>query len=153
MYRIPAFLLLMAVLAGGLSAVTIETAHTRFYAEDEIRPLSRYFGGDIAGQRFRAVVPSQPDNPGGQYFIARLKDFRPASPASVRMVLYTSASKEPATHEWKLAGVDLKGWLYLGLTGSDWPDEKTRPLAWRIEVLDAAGEIIAHWNSFLWELE
>ena len=135
-----------------LAAVTVESAHTRYYTGAEIRPISGYFGKESHEQRFRTVVPSEADAFRGQYFIARLDDPSPGDLAEARMTYLPSDSKEMRTHTWNLQGLPLKGWLYLGLTGSDWPSPEVQPLAWRIELLDAAGKTLADWKSFLWEM-
>ncbi|HSH10017.1 MAG TPA: hypothetical protein VK995_06485 [Oceanipulchritudo sp.] len=134
------------------SAVSIETAYTRYYEDGEIRPIGQYFGASLIGQGFRSVVASQPDRPAGQYFIAKLEELSAPMPVQARMTLYLSNSKEPTTHTWDLAGASLKKWLYLGLTGTDWPAHEVQPLAWRIELLDAQGTLLAEWKSFLWEM-
>ena len=38
----------------------------------------------------------------------------------------------------------------LGLTGIDWPDRKTHPVAWRLALLNGKGEELASRESFLW---
>lgn len=144
-----ALLLLPLVQAAGLS---VKTAYTRFYEEAEIRPMGQYFGAKLIQQRFRSVVASQPETPAGQYFIVRLADLKSGAPASVRMTLYATDSKEPVARSWDLRQMELKRWLYLGLTGADWPDKEIQPLAWRIEFLDQADVLMAEWKSFLWEL-
>lgn len=135
-----------------LSAVSIKTAYTRYYAESDIRPISQYFGSDISEQGFRSVVASQPADPTGQYFILRLEDWKSASLSSVRMTLFSTDSKESSTRTWTLDGKKLENWLYLGLTGADWKTDEVRPLAWRIELLDGSGQAVAEWKSFLWEM-
>jgi len=68
------------------------------------------------------------------------------------MTLYASDRRDPITRTWDLAGTRLDNWLYLGLTGADWPGEDVHPLAWRIELLDTGGNLLAEWKSFLWEM-
>ena len=142
------------LLLGGISAsgVTIDTAYTRFYEEGEIRPIGQYFGGKLSRQGYRSVIASQAEDPAGQYFIIRLKEWKSASVAEARMTLFATDSKEPSQRSWQLSGKKLDDWLYLGLTGTDWPSEGVRPLAWRVELLDAEGNILADWKSFLWEM-
>jgi len=41
--------------------------------------------------------------------------------------------------------------LNLGLTGTDWPDAKTNPVAWKLDVLAADGRVLASEKSYLWE--
>jgi hypothetical protein len=147
---VPFLIFLIAVVPA--SSLTIETAYTRYYDEGGIRPIGQYFGASLTGQGFRTVIPSQPEEPAGQYFIIRLEDAKSAPVATARMTLYTTESKVASTRQWELAGTELDNWLYLGLTGTDWPDEDVRPLAWHIEILDAGGAVLTEWKSFLWEL-
>jgi hypothetical protein len=37
-----------------------------------------------------------------------------------------------------------------GLTGADWPQPEARPVAWRLRVLNGAGQELAAEQSFLW---
>lgn len=150
MQRIWIALFLLIAPASLVPGLTIETAYTRYYEEGDIRPIGQYFGGQLAGQGFRTVIASQPDSPGGQYFIAQLRDTRTGQAGSARMTLYTTESKDPFTWSWDLSGIALDRWIYLGLTGSDWPEEAVQPLAWHIELLDSAGKVVAEWKSFLW---
>ncbi len=141
----------LMVIPLSLSGVTIKTAYTRYYEDGEIRPIRQYFGGNLKWQGFRTVIASDPSTPAGQYFIAKLGDARKGQASQVRMTLYSSDSKNVSVHSWDLTGESLSGWLYLGLTGKDWPSEEVKPLAWKIEILN--GEtLIAEWNSFLWEM-
>ncbi|MGC9450532.1 MAG: hypothetical protein ACP5I4_03720 [Oceanipulchritudo sp.] len=144
-------LLLLPVLQPA-AGVLIQSAHSRFYEEGEIRPVSQYFGSSLAEQRFRTVIPSDPENPSGQYFILRLEREGGPEPALARISLFSSNSKDMRRHEWSLAGKPLKGWLYLGLTGVDWSSGEVSPMAWRIELLDTEGTLLAEWKSFLWEM-
>jgi hypothetical protein len=153
MQRLP---ILLAILSIGLPTLshglTIETAYTRQYAADEIRTIGNHLGEPLANQGFRTVVASQPKKPGGQYFILHLQDKESATPAVARMTLFTTDRKDSVEHSWNIPAGDLDSWLYLGLTGSDWADSDVRPLAWRIELLDSSGAVLAEWKSFLWEM-
>jgi hypothetical protein len=153
MHALSRFLLpVLFLLPATAWALTIETAFTRHYGSDQIRPLVNYLVKALNDQRFRTVLPSRPTDPEGQYFILKLGEPESRPPAGARMTLYTTAGKEPGTWEWELSGSDLRKWLYLGLTGEDWPDEAVRPMAWRVELLDASGQVLAEWKSFLWEM-
>ncbi len=68
------------------------------------------------------------------------------------MSYFVSTSKDPIEYSWDLSGKRLRKWLYLGLTGPDWPSPEIEPLAWKIELLDASGSVLAEWKSFLWEM-
>jgi hypothetical protein len=151
MQRFPFAILLLMIVPLSLSGVTIKTAYTRYYEDGEIRPIRQYFGGTLKLQGFRTVIASDPSTPEGQYFIAKLDDGKKGQANKVRMTLYSSDSKNATVHNWDLGGESLSGWLYLGLTGKDWPSDEVKPLAWRIEILN--GEtLLAEWKSFLWEM-
>lgn len=148
-----AFLLILALAATGrANALTVDTAYTRYYEAGEIRPISQYFGGALTGQGFRTVLPSQAGEPTGQYFIAKLKDIDPVAPAQARITILLSNTKKLSTHTWDLDGKNLRKWIYLGLTGSDWPSDDIQPMAWFVEFLDAEGNVLADWKSFLWQM-
>lgn len=144
-----AFILLPLVQLPGMA---ISSAYSRYYEDGEIRPIGQYFGGKLTGQGFRTVMASQPDHPAGQYFIARLEDAGGANAATARMSYFVSDKKDAISFEWDISGENLRGWLYLGLTGSDWPSEDIQPLAWKIELLDGSGNTLVEWKSFLWEM-
>ena len=152
MHRAILFLILSLAAGSQALAVTVDTAYTRYYESDEIRPISQYFGGALTGQGFRTVIPSQPAEPRGQYFIARLEDTDSTPPLQARITIILSNSKELSTYTWDLGGKTLRKWLYLGLTGTDWPFDDIQPMAWHVEFLDANGSVLADWKSFLWEM-
>ena len=153
MQRISILLTLLSLFASTLAnGLEIETAYTRTYAADEIRTLSNHLGASLSEQGFRTVVASQPDQPGGQYFILHLEKMASGSPSTARMTLYTTVDKKSSVHSWDLPGNKLENWLYLGLTGRDWPGEDVQPLAWKSELLDSSGTILTEWKSFLWEM-
>jgi hypothetical protein len=152
MHRLMISLCLVLLLLTQAAAVTIETAHSQFFNEEEIRPISQYFGSALGKQRFRTVVASDPGNPAGHYFVAKLTDHGGNAPASARLTCLPSDRKKELEHTWNLAGKELKGWLYLGLTGGDWPDPEVQPMAWRLELLGDDGSVLAEWKSFLWEM-
>ena len=136
-----------------LHGMQVKTAYTRHYQAEEIRTVTQYFVTTLIGNRFRTIISSDPDNPTGQYFIIKLQDTPDSKPVNAHMILYKTDSKEPEEWTWALGDIRLDTWLYLGLTGADWPDEEIQPLAWRLEFLDASGAQVAWWNSFLWERE
>jgi len=140
------------VLCQPLAALEVETAFNRYYAASEIRPLSTLAGQSLQQQGFRTVVPSDPIHPAGQYFIVGLADKGQAGPASVELSYYRTDSKDLRSHVWSLEDVTMKKWLYLGLTGEDWPDADLQPLAWRLLLLDQEGKVLDEWKSFLWEM-
>jgi hypothetical protein len=152
MHRFIFVLALLVLPLSHLAGISINSGYSRYYDAGEIRPIGQYFGSSLAGQGFRTVIASQPEDPAGQYFIARLEDADDSGAITARMTYFISDSKEARTHDWDLAGENLRGWLYLGLTGSDWSSDDVQPLAWKIELLDSNESVLAEWKSFLWEM-
>lgn len=148
--KIAALLLFMPFVQ--LMAVSIESAYTRYYEAGEIRPIRQYFGASLRRQGFRTVIASQPDTPAGQYFIAKLDRGTTQSATSARLTIYPSVGKDQMEFTLNLSGETLPAWLYLGLTGSDWPDPEIQPMAWKIELLGPGSTVVAEWKSFLWEM-
>ena len=152
MKRIRIIALLLCMPLGQLMGVSIESAYTRYYEAGEIRPIRQYFGASLKWQGFRTVIASQPDKPAGQYFIAKLDNLELQGASSARLTIYPSKGKDSLEFTLSLAGESLRKWLYLGLTGTDWPDPDIQPMAWRIELLGPGNTVMAEWKSFLWEM-
>ena len=53
--------------------------------------------------------------------------------------------KIPLTHQ-NISGREV----FIGLTGTDWPDSSVEPIAWSLALVDADEKIIAQTQSFLW---
>lgn len=153
-------LLRLTLLAGLFLPLTalagIEQALLRFYSAEELTTFSTYLGRSTGHQAqrqgFRTLVPSDPENRSGQYFMLRVDRavLRQASHARIQWI--ATDSKEVRLLELALPNPIETPWLYLGLTGKDWPQgAAVEPLAWRIELTDTGGRMIAEWSSFLWE--
>ena len=41
--------------------------------------------------------------------------------------------------------------MFLGITGQDWPLQKYKVLAWRIELKNGQDELLFYKKSFLWD--
>lgn len=144
--------ILMLVPLAQAMPVSIESAYTRYYEAGEIRPIRQYFGASLQWQGFRTVIASQPDRPQGQYFIAKLDAIDTRDASFARLTIYPSVGKDALEFTLNLTGESLRKWLYLGLTGTDWPDPEIQPMAWKIELLGQGKTVVAEWKSFLWEM-
>lgn len=147
-----AALFLLLALAPAATALSIEQAVPRFYPDRSIESLQQRLGLG-SGQTFRSVIPSQKDSPQGWYFLIELDQPLPPTAHAARIRLYRTEALDAASHSWSLVDLRPRRMLYLGLTGTDWPaGTAVRPLAWRIEILDAEGAVLASWESFLYSL-
>jgi len=112
--------------------------------------VTEYFDGR-ENTRGEAMLRTQPDQRAGYYFLVRITN--PGAPVAVninvQLVMPAGAKAREFTFpaELKSGG----GVLNLGFTGTDWPDAKTNPVAWKLEVRSAEGRVLATEKSYLWE--
>lgn len=137
--------------AASLSGQHIETAFTRFYKADEIRSVGDYFGDRSTRQGFRTLALTDAENPAGQYFILQLKGDFSRTAEWIEIQVLRSDQKEVETVRLRLETPLDSPWLYLGLTGRDWPGASVEPVAWAIEIKSGDTQTLATWKSFLWE--
>lgn len=131
--------------------VTFVRVWPGYRAAESFERISEYLTGNenTGGQ---TILRSQPAERTGFYFLARLKNSGTAvAGATFELNVITPASATP--HTFTFTG-DLPAGEHvfnLGLTGADWPDAKTEPVAWKLTVLapDHAGLTSA--QSFLWD--
>jgi hypothetical protein len=134
------------------------SAFSRAYTDAELRGVVASLHpdkvpADGTGHGFRWLVPSDPLNWSGHWFIVQPgPDVDGRQIREARMRLITTADKAERRASWQLSGVPRK-WLYLGLTGEDWPfGEEVTALAWQLELVDKSGTVLARFQSFLWEM-
>jgi hypothetical protein len=117
---------------------------------DSFVRIGEYFGGKEKAPEL--LVRSQPNSREGYYFLARFKS-KKALPGSVIVLEYVLPGEE--TERVQFFPVDLPRGsraVLAGLTGSDWPDAKVAPTAWRLRLLGPTGAELAREQSFLWSL-
>ena len=119
------------------SEADVARASEAFYAKE-------HHGADVV---FRTEENSRP----GYYFFVKL-DIAP--PANGRLVLEVVRTENTPPERYDFA-VNLKpgfpfGEYVIGLTGKQSGDDKWRPIAWRVSVVDAKGKFLSSKHSFLW---
>jgi hypothetical protein len=122
----------------------------RWYETDQVERISEFFTGrEAMGER--TIVHSRPDSRTGFYFVVRVKNpgqLVAGTRFVVRMILPTSPDPKVFTLP---ADVPAGGKVYqLGLTGSDWPGKRIYPVAWKLDLVGADGQVLASQESFLW---
>ena len=119
-------------------------------AESCVR-ISEYFTEkeNTAG---RTLLRTQATSRAGYYFLVRIKAPGTA-PAGAKFVLnlITPTDSAGKTYTFPLSAA-VGGVFELGLTGTDWPNQKTHPVAWKLELLAADGHALASAQSFLWAM-
>lgn len=136
-----------------ITSIEIIEIKPRYIETESFIRISEYLtGAENVGDR--VIIRSQPENRTGYYFTLLLDtNVRKLAPGTVIVgEFFTPFSKTAQTFNFKLpakrASTDE---IFIGLTGSDWPDPDAIPAAWRITINDANGEQLAQEQSFLWE--
>ncbi len=149
--RIPA--LLLALTLGSTSALAAGVKVVRLLpeympAESFVR-VSEYFNGkeNTSGA---TVVRTQPASREGFYFNLRTKSDTAFPQAWIELQVITPTSAEPRTESFAISLPTGSHLTRFGLTGTDWPDAKARPVAWKIRLLGPDGAELATEQSFLW---
>ncbi len=149
--RIPALLLALTLgstsaLAGGVEVVRILPEYRP--AASFVR-VSEYFTGK-ENTRGDTIVRTQPASRDGFYFNLRTKAETAIELAWIELQVITPTSPEPRTESFAVSVPRGSHLLRFGLTGTDWPDSKAHPVAWKIRLLGADGAELATEQSFLW---
>jgi hypothetical protein len=148
-----ALLVLVPAVVWGAAASAPNLRLVRVWPEwrtaDSFVRISEYFGGkeNTGGQ---TVLRSQPQERAGYYFLVRAEGKNAVAGARVELQVLLPGVERPKIVAFP-AAIPAGGDVFLiGLTGADWPGEKTRPVAWRVAVLAADGAVLAEEKSFLW---
>jgi hypothetical protein len=149
--RIPA--LLLALTLGSTSALASGVEIVRLLPEyipaDSFVRVSEYFNGK-ENTRGATIVRTQPASREGFYFNLRTKTDAAIELAWIELQVISPASPEPRTESFAISLPKGSHLTRFGLTGTDWPDAKARPVAWKIRLLGKDGAELASEQSFLW---
>lgn len=112
--------------------------------------IAEYFDGkEHSGGQI--LVRTHPDERAGFYFLVRTANPGPAQPVRFTLQLSIPGEQKPRTQVFAADLPAGEAVLNLGLTGPDWPDARTNPVAWKLDVLAADGRVLATEKSYLWE--
>lgn len=142
--------LLLGVCAASAADLTIVRVFTGWRDAASFKHISEYFSGR-ENTHGETMLRTQPAQRGGYYFLVRTAN--PGAPLAVKVNILLSMPGEPKARTHTFAAELPAGTavLNLGLTGADWPDAKTNPVAWKLDVLAADGRVLASEKSYLWE--
>lgn len=145
------FLLLLLGLSSLQAAeLTLVRVYSGWRDAASFKRISEYFDGkeNTGGE---AVLRTHSDQRGGYYFLVRVTN--PGAPRKInaQLQVITEANAAPRDFHFspELGAKDTV--FHLGLTGPDWPDATTNPVAWKLELTDADGKVLATEKSYLWE--
>ena len=142
-------LALSAVVASAAD-VSITPVATGWREAASFKRISEYFSGkeNTSGQ---LILRTHPDQRSGYYFLLRLNHAGAAAGAQAVLQVITPDTATPRIFKFPTDIAAGKTMLNLGLTGPDWPDLKINPVAWKLDLLAADGQLIATDHSYLWE--
>ena len=111
--------------------------------------ISEYFNGkeNTGGA---TILRTQPSSRAGFYFLVRVKTDKPIDVAWIEAQVITPTVPEARTDSFSISLPAGSHVFKLGLTGTDWPDPKAKPVAWKLRFLSVEGKELASEQSFLW---
>ena len=149
--RILPFLVLLSISSFGLSETRIRSVSEAYWTTRDFSRIPEYFTGKE--YRGNQVIARTQDDREGLYFVLELNQALATLPKSCEVFIEVVRSDEPEAKIYRLSiPEETKGRreVLLGITGDDWDSPKIKPLAWRIEIKDASGKVMASKQSFLW---
>lgn len=147
--RILGFFALLAAV-NARADVEVVRVFTGWRDAASFKRISEYFTGR-ENNGGRIVLRSTPEKRAGYYFLIRLKN--DAAPIDGKFVFRVISSASTTPREFAFATQIPPGSsvFNLGLTGPHWPGKETNAIAWKLEIVDAKGDILATDQSYLWE--
>jgi hypothetical protein len=149
MRLLPCFLLAAFTGSWAAAEVSLVRVWPGYRASETFVGIREYFGGDEPNGG-RTTLRSQPDERGGYYWLIRARSSEPVPEAVVEVQFIRPGRSESETRLFTCSLPEGSRAILIGLTGSDWPDAKARPTAWKVRLLDPAGNVLAAEESFLW---
>ena len=149
----------LRVLLGGLCFISVTLAHASdlktqwsYRSAEDYERISEFFTGkENPGNR--VIVRSTPENRQGMYFSVMIKDGVNSLPADTKAVVEVLHALSPETQTYTFPIPNSSKHhkeLLIGITGENWPATKHKPMAWRIRLMNAEGEVLSADKSYLW---
>ncbi|MBL63945.1 MAG: hypothetical protein CMI30_11125 [Opitutae bacterium] len=152
-FRSLAILCVLSGLAISSQATEARFVSIRYLEKQAFLRISEYFDGK-ENKGSRLICRSKPESRAGLYLILSLKDSTRKLPPDLvaRWQVIAPTAPDAVEHRVAVPNDRTKGKdLFVGLTGSDWPDPKARPVAWKFTLETADGKVVLERKSFLWE--
>lgn len=151
--RFVVFTLLLVLSIARVSAAEVEFLRVwpSWRDADAFDRIAEYFGGRENFGR-QVVLRTQPDTRAGYYFLVRVKSATALASSKFEVTVIRPDHPEPKVFRFEVAVPGKETVYQLGLTGSDWPaGDKANPVAWKLALVGADGNVLAEQKSFLWE--
>jgi len=147
--RLVLLLVLSAVSTLG-AELTIVRTFTGWRDAASFKRISEYFDGkENPGKE--TVLRTHPEQRTGYYFLVRLANPGTAQQVQFQLQLFAQGASAPRTIVFPAELKSGSGVFQLGLTGPEWQDAKSQPVAWHLQVLADDGRVLASEKSYLWE--
>ena len=151
-------LLALAAISGSLPGVTsakeggltIVRIFTGWRDAASFKRISEYFDGreNTGGQ---TVLRTHPEERSGYYFLIRTANAGAATPVKINLELILPSNPKTQNYTFPTDLPNGGAVLNLGLTGEDWPNARSNPIAWKLAIVAADGRVLATEESYLWE--
>mgnify|MGYP000442257302 CR=1 FL=1 len=129
--------------------VEFERVWPGYRSAESFTTISEYFGSAPAGNN-REALRTQPAARDGYYWLARTRSKTAHPGSTLRVEVTREGETEPTAYAFDLDVKTGSNAVFVGLTGTDWADPDAAPIAWRISLVDADGNLLVSRNSFLW---
>ena len=144
-------LLVTSTLATRAADVEFLRVWPAWRAAESFERISEYFGGRENTGR-QTVLRTQADDRSGYYFLVRVKSASAVPAATFEVTVIRPDTPQPKTYRFATAVPAKETVFQLGLTGRDWPQgDKANPVALKLALLGADGQVLTERKSFLWE--
>ncbi|HEY9154351.1 MAG TPA: hypothetical protein VIM69_04430 [Opitutaceae bacterium] len=149
---------LIAALSFALSAACLSAGDLRivrvwpdYRTTQSFVSISEYFTGQEKPVRNQTILRSQPGERAGFYFLTRLANQGSSiTGAKIQLDVISSRAPEAVSYTFPINIPHGQHVYQVGLTGTDWPVANEHPVAWRVLILDTAGNELLSKQSFLW---
>ncbi len=146
------FLFILSFLSLSIWAAEARFVSVRYLEKQAFLRISEYFAGkENTGNRL--ICRSKPDARAGLYIVLSLKESTRKLPSDLvaRWQVISPKAPDPVEHIITVPNDRPRGKdLFVGLTGTDWPDPDARPVAWRFTLETTDGKVLLVRKSYLW---
>ncbi len=130
--------------------LTIVRTFTGWRDAASFKRISEYFDGkENTGKE--TVLRTHPEQRTGYYFLIRLANPGAAQKVRFQLQLFEQGASALRTVNFPAELKSGSEVFQLGLTGPEWQDAKSQPVAWHLQVLGDDGRVLASEKSYLWE--
>lgn len=141
---------LLAILALAITAsAELKIISTEHRETVDFKRFSEYFSGKENQGRYTIFRSDTTQRTGFYISLETKKKADLENVSTIRLQYVRSSTQEVETQNFSASTINRKR-LLVGLTESDWQEPNSRPVAWKIELLDSTNKTLNSAQSFLW---